>query len=151
MCVALLQIRVTGGATKHRQATRCTGNIVFPTLCPTVSFTLLHKSISATYKSYYQKSTTSIEQNALMAVNRPQDTQPHPTPPASYHHMVPKTSPTYPQEFIAGSYSETIKSQQRRIILFLQNKFNIILKGFHASKRSRATLFKFSGQFCAYF
>ena len=79
VCVALLQIRVTGGATKHCQATRCTGNSVFPTMCPTVSFTLLHKSISATYTSYYQKLTTSIEQNALMAVNRPQDTQPHPT------------------------------------------------------------------------
>jgi hypothetical protein len=149
VCVALLQIRVTGGATKHRQATLCAGDTVFPTLCPTASFMLMRKSISATYTTYYQKSTTSIEQNALMAVNRHQYTQP-PTP-TPYHHMVPKTSPPYSQEFIAGSYSETIQSQQRRIIVFLQNKFNIILKGLHDCKRSRPTPFRFSGQFYRYF
>jgi len=78
VCVVLLHIRVTGGATKNRQSTRCT----YWWHC--VSHTVSHSFIDATAQIHLSDIhlvlRTSIEQNALMAVNRQQDTQPPPIP-----------------------------------------------------------------------
>jgi len=122
-----------------REATRCTGDTLFPTLCPTISFTLLRKAVSATYTSYYQKLTTSIEQNVLKAVNRHQDTQrPPPPPPPTItwypkrRHLIRKSSllaPTVRQL----NYNNDVSSYFFRTNLVLSSKVIMPPRGLHHS------------------